>query len=208
LPDAQSANVIADLEGSRFPEQVILVSAHLDSWDLGTGALDDGAGLGIIFQVAEAMTSIHLRPLRTIRFMAWTNEEQGGSGFYQYLEDHKAELKNHVAAFTAIDVGTCHPVGYMTDTSPRDLEMMGPLASVLKAQGAPVIQTSNQPSDVTEYGVVSFDPVVDFRNYHDYHHTAADTFDKIDLKGLQENSSLVAVLAYALASIEPRVSLK
>src|SRR5262249_6853239 len=77
-PDAQSANVIADFEGGGFREQVILVSAHLDSWDLGTGALDDGAGLGIIFQAAQAITSLHLKPLRTIRFMAWTNEEQGG----------------------------------------------------------------------------------------------------------------------------------
>jgi carboxypeptidase Q len=207
LPDVTSANVIADLRGSRFPEQVILVSAHLDSWDLGTGALDDGAGLGIIFQAAQAMTSLHLSPLRTIRFMAWTNEEQGGSGYYKYIDDHKSDVNNHIAALH-VDVGTCHPVGYTTDASARDMKMLQSLASVLQAQDAPLAQSSNQGSDLTDYGVVTFDPLVDFRNYYDYHHTAADTLDKADLKGLHENSALIAVLAYALGAIEPRVSLK
>jgi len=207
LPDADSANVIADLRGSRFPEQVILVSAHLDSWDLGTGALDDGAGLGIIFQAAHAITSLHLTPLRTIRFMAWTNEEQGGRGYYKYIDDHKVDLGNHVATFD-IDVGTCHPVGYTTDASARDMKMLQALTSVLQLQGAPLAQSSSQGSDLTEYGVTTFDPLVDFRDFYDYHHTAADTLDKADLGGLQDNSALVAVLAYALGAIEPRVSLK
>jgi len=139
--------------------------------------------------------------------MAWTNEEQGGRGYYKYIDDHKVDLGNHVATFD-IDVGTCHPVGYTTDASARDMKMLQALTSVLQLQGAPLAQSSSQGSDLTEYGVTTFDPLVDFRDFYDYHHTAADTLDKADLGGLQDNSALVAVLAYALGAIEPRVSLK
>lgn len=206
FPDVTSVNVIADLKGSRFPEQVVLVSAHLDSWDLGTGALDDAAGVGMILQAAQVMTALHLKPLRTIRFMAWMNDEEGGTGLYKYIEDYKNELKDHVA-WLDIDVGTCHPTGYTTDVSRDGIKLLRSLSSVLQTQGAPVVQRSVQESDLTEYGVVTFDPVVDFRDYYDYHHTVADTFDKANLRGLQENSALIAVLAYALGAIEPRVSL-
>jgi hypothetical protein len=207
LPDATSANVIADLKGSRFPEQVIIVSAHLDSWDLGTGALDDGAGVAMVLQAAQAMTSMHLKPLRTIRFLAWMNEEQGGSGYYEYLERHKAELGNHVAVID-IDVGTGHPLGYATDAAVQYRQMLKPLSSVLQSQAASLTRTSSEPTDFSDYGIASLDPIVDIRNLYDATHTAADTFDKVDLKGLQENAAMDAVLAYAVASIEPRIATK
>ena len=207
LPDVTSANVIADLQGDQFPQQIVIISAHLDSWDLGTGALDNGAGVAAVLQAAQVITSLHLKPLRTIRFVAWMNEEEGGSGYYQYLDHHKGELKDHVAVLD-IDVGTCHPVGYTADASPNAMEMLQPLSSVLQAQRAAVAEKSNEISDFTEYGIVTFDPLVDNRNYYDTHHTVADTFDKVDPKGLQENAALIAVLAYAVSSIEPRVRLK
>ena len=207
LPEATSANVIADLKGSRFPEQVVIISAHLDSWDLGTGALDDGAGVAMVLQAAQAITSMHLKPLRTIRFLAWMNEENGGSGYIEYLERHKAELGNHVAVID-IDVGTGHPLGYATDAAEPYRQMLRPLSAILQTQGAALTRASSEGTDFSDYGIASLDPIVDIRNLYDATHTAADTFDKVDLKGLQENAAMDAVLAYAVASIEPRIAMK
>lgn len=99
-PDERSANVIADLRGSERPEQIVIVSAHLDSWDLGTGAIDNGAGIAEILQAARVFHVMKLRPQRTIRFVAWMNEENaanGGNGYDQYAEDYKSELSKHFA---------------------------------------------------------------------------------------------------------------
>jgi carboxypeptidase Q len=200
LPDAPSHNVIADIRGTEHPEQVVIVSAHLDSWDLGTGALDNGAGVAVVMQAAQVLHELGLRPKRTLRFIAWMNEEHGGSGYTTYIEEHRSEFPNHVANIE-IDNGSGHPVGYTAYADDKLMEALSPVNSILSAMGSGVAQKAPDiMSDLDEF-MPGFDLITDNRNYYDYHHTAADTFDKISLKGLQEQSAVVAILAYALADL-------
>src|SRR6202035_4508119 len=117
LPDVESANVIGDIKGSEHPEHVIIVSGHLDSWDLGTGAIDDGAGVAVSMEAANLVQKLHLRPKRTIRVIAWMNEENGLAGGKAYAKDHEKEIANHFAAMET-DGGAGHPLGmnYATKT--------------------------------------------------------------------------------------------
>src|SRR4051812_17432611 len=109
--DATSHNVIADLKGSEHPEQVVVVSGHLDSWDLGTGAIDDAAGVAVAMETAEILHKLHLRPKRTLRVIAWMDEENGGAGSQAYSKDHLAEFPEHVACIES-DGGAAHPLGF------------------------------------------------------------------------------------------------
>src|SRR5256886_8315197 len=98
LPDVESANVIADIKGSEHPEQVVIVSGHLDSWDLATGAIDDGAGIAVSMQAIHLLQKLGIHPRRTVRFVAWMDEEQGSYGAQTYAKDYAGELQNHVGA--------------------------------------------------------------------------------------------------------------
>ena len=110
FPDADSYNVIADWKGTEHPEQVVVVSGHLDSWDLGTGAIDDGAGVVVSMQVIHLLHDLNLHPRRTVRFVAWMCEEEGSQGAAQYMIDHKDEAANHIGAIES-DLGADHPTG-------------------------------------------------------------------------------------------------
>jgi hypothetical protein len=205
LPDIQSYNVIADLKGSEHPEQVVIVSGHLDSWDLGTGAIDDGAGVVVAMQVAHLVRQLGLRPKRTIRVIAWMNEENGSMGGRTYAEDHKTDFGNHIAALES-DLGAGHPVGFSAHVNAKALGMLQALSSVLQASGAGIIRQSQnaEGADVSPLdlaGVPTLAPIQDNRTYFNYHHTAADTFDKIIPRELAENAAVMAVLAYAIASL-------
>ena len=98
LPEVVSYNVIGDLKGSEHPEQIVIVSGHLDSWDLGTGAIDDGAGVAVSMEAANLMKQLRLRPRRTLRVIAWMNEENGLAGGKAYAKEHESEIANHYAA--------------------------------------------------------------------------------------------------------------
>ena len=205
LSDVESYNVIADVKGSEHPEQVIIVSGHLDSWDLGTGAIDDGAGVAVAMQVAQLIKRLGLRPKRTIRVIAWMNEENGLMGGKTYAEDHKAEFANHVAAIES-DLGAGHPIGFTAHVNSKALETLQPIASVLQASGASIIRQSQnaEGADVSPLdaaGVPTFAPIQDNRTYFNYHHTAADTLDKVVPRELAENAAVVSVLAYAIANL-------
>ena len=196
-------NVIADLKGSEHPEQVVIVSGHLDSWDLGTGAIDDGAGVVVSMETVKAIRQLGLVPKRTIRMIAWMDEEMGGSGGRQYLANHTADLANQFAAIET-DLGAGHPVGINVNGPPELQTLLRPVANVLASQGAALIQAGGGGSDIgplMQKGVPGFSPIQDVRTYFHYHHTAADTLDKVDPQFLRENSSVIAVLAYALACI-------
>lgn len=206
LPDERSANVIADLRGSEHPEQIVIVSAHLDSWDLGTGAIDNGAGIAEILQAAQVLRQLKVKPKRTIRFIAWMNEENaahGGNGYDQYLADHKNEMSKHVADIE-IDVGTFHPLGYEAYASESLLETLRPLRDVLGKMNSGVVVRQHAAGGFDDF-MPDFQPFVNNRTYYDSHHTVADTFAMIDPKGLQENAALMAVLAYAMASVPEEV---
>jgi len=204
LPDAVSYNVIADLKGSEHPEQIVISSGHLDSWDLGRGAIDDGAGVVIAMQTAQLLKQLHLRPKRTIRIIAWMNEENGTRGARAYADDHKAELANHFAAIES-DLGAGHPLGFYAQGKPELLTLLQPLSTVLQSQGAGVTrlveETGSDVAPLGEAGVPTFAPIQDARTYFNYHHTAADTLDKVNPRELQENCALVAALAYTLANM-------
>ncbi len=111
LPDVTGYNVIADLKGSEHPEQVVVVSGHLDSWDLGTGAIDDAAGVVVAMEAAQILQNLHLRPRRTLRVIAWMDEETGGSGSQAYAKNHFSQFPNHIACIES-DSGAGHPLGF------------------------------------------------------------------------------------------------
>jgi len=205
LPDVLSHNVIADLKGSEHPEQVVIVSGHLDSWDLGTGALDDAAGVAAAMETARLIKQLGLRPKRTIRVIAWMNEENGLRGGITYAQNHAGDIGNHIAAIES-DLGAGHPLGFNAHVKPEALAMLQPAADVLRAIGAGIVRPATTPvgadiSPLENAGVPGFSPLQDVRTYFDYHHTAADTLDKIVPRELAENAAVMAVLAYAIAGL-------
>jgi carboxypeptidase Q len=206
LPDAPSFNVIGDIKGSEHPEQVVIVSGHLDSWDLGTGAIDDGAGVAVSMEVANVIQKLKLRPKRTIRVIAWMNEENGLVGGKTYAKNHEKEIANHFAAMET-DGGAGHPLGITFATKPEGKTFFEAVGKILQSSGAGIVNFSEHAggADVgplTKLGVPGFSPIQDNRTYFNYHHTAADTLDKIVPQELAENAAVVAVTAYALANLE------
>jgi Zn-dependent M28 family amino/carboxypeptidase len=206
LPDEPGYNVIADLKGSEHPEQIVVVSGHLDSWDLGTGAIDDGAGVVIAMETAEILQRLHLRPARTLRVIAWMDEETGGSGSKAYTAEYSAEFPHCVAAIES-DSGAAHPLGFDVKSAPAVIDALRPVQSVLQSIGASVLQPTTYPpgadiAAMSEAGVPAFGVMQDGRTYFNYHHTAADTLDKIVPSELRENAAAMAVLAYALTNMK------
>jgi len=202
LPKVESYNVIADWPGSTHPEQVVIVSGHLDSWDLGTGAIDDGAGVAVSMQVIHLLQKLGVHPRRTIRFIAWMDEESGSEGGITYAQEHAAELKNHVAALES-DLGCDHPTGISFAGATEVMEWLKPVVHELEPIGASLVtQGTEVGADIESMvvtGVPGFAPTQDSRFYFNYHHTAADTLDKVDPHHLAENAAVIAVTAYALA---------
>ena len=206
LPDATSYNVIADLKGSEHPEQVVIVSGHLDSWDLGTGAIDDAAGVVVAMEAGEILQKLHLRPKRTLRIIAWMDEENGGAGSQAYVKDHSAEFANHVAAIES-DAGAAHPLGFDVKMAPHAAELLRPVLAILQSFGGNAVMPTSYPpgadiAAMSESGVPALGILQDSRTYFHYHHSAADTLDKIVPAELRENAAAMAVMGYALASMK------
>jgi carboxypeptidase Q len=206
LPDETSYNVIADLKGSEHPEQIVVVSGHLDSWDLGTGAIDDGAGVVIAMESAEILQRLHLRPARTLRVIAWMDEETGGSGSRAYTAEFTNDFPHYAAAIES-DSGAAHPLGFDVKATPAALDALRPVQSVLQSIGATVLQPTTYPpgADIeamSNAGVPAFGVMQDGRTYFNYHHTAADTLDKVVPNELKENAAAMAVMAYALTNMK------
>jgi carboxypeptidase Q len=206
LADETSYNVIADLKGSEHPEQIVVVSGHLDSWDLGTGAIDDGAGVVIAMQTAEVLQRLHLRPARTLRVIAWMDEETGSSGSRAYTAEYSNDFPHCVAAIES-DSGAAHPLGFDVKGTTAAIESLRPVQNVLLSIGASVLQPSSYSpgADITamsDAGVPAFGILQDSRTYFYYHHTAADTLDKVVPSDLRENAAAMAVMAYALTNMK------
>ena len=206
LPETTGYNVIADLKGSEHPEQIVVVSGHLDSWDLGTGAIDDGAGVAVTMEAAEVLQKLHMKPKRTLRVIAWMDEESGGAGSQTYGKDHLAEFPRHVACIES-DSGAAHPLGFDVKMTTNAGELLRPVLSVLQSFGATALQPSSYPpgadiSGMSDAGVPALGILQDGRTYFNYHHTAADTLDKIVPGELRENGAAMAVMGYALASMK------
>ena len=185
LPDAPSYNVIADLKGSEQPEQIVIVSGHLDSWDLGTGAIDDAAGVAIAMQTAQLIKQLGLRPRRTIRVVAWMNEENGLVGGKTYAKDYAAEIPNHYAAIEA-DRGAGHPLGFDAVAKPEVLPMLTPASDVLRSSGAGLSRLVDGPeADISPLSAAGVPPsaMQDTRTSQ-YPHTAPATLDNVNPREL------------------------
>jgi Zn-dependent M28 family amino/carboxypeptidase len=148
---------------------------------------------------------LKLRPKRTIRVIAWMNEENGSMGSKTYAKDHEKDFSNHLAAMET-DGGAGHPLGLNIKGDPEIKKMLAPVAAILQESGAGMLNlVEHCGADIEpmeKAGVPAFSPIQDSRFYFNYHHTAADTLDKIAPKELAENSAVVAVSVYALANSE------
>src|SRR5258706_9717370 len=149
LPDTAGYNFVPDIKGSEHPEHIIVVSGHLDSWDLGRGAIDDGAGVVISMATAEILQRLHLHPRRTLRVIAWMDEENGGGGHEAYGKSHAAEMMNHVAAIES-DAGAAHPLGFSAKMSSAAVAALRPVLDVLLPVGSTLVRptTVSPGSDI------------------------------------------------------------
>jgi len=205
LPDADSSNVIADWPGREKPGEFVIVSGHLDSWDLGTGATDDGVGAMSAAAVIEVLKKLDLHPRRTIRFIGWTNEENGSRGNQAYFASVSGAIETQVAAIESDD-GAGRALGLMAAVTKDSLATLQPVIDALRPIGATALARRDGAlgSDIAPLqgaGVPGFAPWVDSRHYFDYHHTAADTLDKVDPQNLNSQAATMAVLAYFLAEL-------
>jgi carboxypeptidase Q len=205
LPDVDSSNVIADWPGREKPGEYVIVSGHLDSWDLATGATDDGVGVISAAAVIEVLKQLGLHPRRTIRFVGWTNEENGGRGGKAYFDSVNKTIGTQIAAIESDD-GAGRSLGIRAAVTKDSLATLQPVLHALDPIGATVLlqQDAEAGADIAPLqtaGVPGFAPLVDVRHYFDYHHTAADTLDKVDPQNLKTQVATMAVLAYYLAEL-------
>lgn len=212
LPDAPSANVVAELRGTEKPEEVILLSGHLDSWDVGQGAQDDGAGAVIAMEALRLLNHLGLQPRRTLRVVLWTNEENGLRGGKAYRDAHRAEFPNLIAALET-DSGSERIKGFHLELTQADpaaktaaLAALKTLEPAVKPFGA-TLQLGHSGADVSPMvreGVPGIGVEHAATHYFDIHHTHADTVDKVDRDDLAFNAAALAAFAYALAQSELR----
>ncbi|HEY2291141.1 MAG TPA: M20/M25/M40 family metallo-hydrolase [Thermoanaerobaculia bacterium] len=205
-PDVETASVVGEVPGRERggrekPEEIVLLGAHLDSWDLGTGAIDDGAGCAIVMETARRIAELPKKPRRTIRVVLFANEEFGTSGARSYAEAHQDELARHVMAGES-DLGSGRVWRISSRVDPARLPVIADLAKLLGVeQGA---NDSGGGADIGPLAPARV-PVIslsqDASEYFDYHHTANDTLDKIDPKDLDQNVAAWAAVAYAVADM-------
>jgi carboxypeptidase Q len=205
LPDAESANVVAEIKGSEKPDEVVLVGGHFDSWDVGQGAHDDGGGCIIAWEAVRLIKELGLKPRRTIRVVLWTNEENGLRGGNGYRDTHKAELAKHVLAIES-DSGTFRPLGFgLAANAPLQARAnMQEIAKLLSGIRADRIAANGGGADIGPImrdGVVGASFDVDNARYFDIHHTQADTLDKINPQDLALCVATMALMAYTVADM-------
>lgn len=206
LPDADSFNVIADWPGTERPNEYVIVSGHLDSWDLGTGATDDGVGVMAAAGVLQVLGQLQLHARRSIRFIGWADEENGGHGPQAYMDSPSGAIANQCAAIES-DMGAGRALGIEAAVAKGTLAALQPVRDALAPLGASVLQLQDGEvgSDIGPLqaaGVPGFAPLVDTRHYFDFHHTAADTLDKVDPRNLQTQVATMTMLAYFLADAD------
>jgi carboxypeptidase Q len=203
LPDAPSRNVIAEIRGRERPDEVVVVGGHSDSWDVGTGAMDDGGGIVAAWEAVRLMKALDMRPRRTVRVVLWTNEENGLRGGTGYRDAHRAELDRHVAAIES-DGGVFRPIGFGFSGSDRAFAIVTQIGRLLEPIGAGRVTRGGGGADIgpiMQLGVPGLGLDVDGTRYFWYHHSDADTIDKLDPRELGECVATLAVMAWALAEL-------
>lgn len=203
-----SYNVIGELQGREYPDEYVLLGAHLDSWDEGTGALDDGAGVGIVMAAAQGIATRQQRPRRSIRVVLYANEEGGLVGAKSYVKAHQQDMHQIVLAAES-DFGAGKIWRFDTRVMADNLPLMDQIATLLeplgierghnKARGGPDV--SVLPAE----GVAVFSLFQDGTDYFDYHHTPNDTLDKVDPQSIKQNAAAYAVVAYMVAEYRGKI---
>ncbi|HUJ51211.1 MAG TPA: M20/M25/M40 family metallo-hydrolase [Bryobacteraceae bacterium] len=206
LPDAESANVVGEIPGRERPDEVVVIGGHIDSWDVGAGAQDDGSGIITALEAAHLIHQLGLRPRRTIRVVFWTNEENGGAGGVAYRQWIGDAVRNHVAAIE-MDGGAEKPAGFGLTTageSQAALNRAREIGRLLDRIDAGSVQPGGGGADIAPLlhdGVPGFAVRTVATHYFEYHHSRADTVDKVKLEDLRGNIAAMAVMAYVLADM-------
>ncbi|HUQ46789.1 MAG TPA: M20/M25/M40 family metallo-hydrolase [Gemmatimonadaceae bacterium] len=203
LPDAPSRNIIAEIRGSEKPDEVVVLGGHIDSWDVGTGAMDDGGGVVAAWEAVKLIKKLGLKPRRTIRVVAWTNEENGSKGGTGYRDAHRAEMDKHVLAMES-DNGVFDVQGLGISAGAGGLATAQDIASLLTPIGANKATEGGSDADtdpLNALGVPTISPNVDGTRYFWFHHSSGDTMDKIDPREMAENVAFLAVTAFVAADM-------
>ncbi|PCH54070.1 MAG: peptidase M28 family protein [Flavobacteriaceae bacterium] len=200
LPDAPSFNVIGEIKGSEFPDKYITVGGHLDSWDLGDGAHDDGAGIVQSIEVARLLILNGIKPKHTLRVVLFMNEENGSRGGKKYAEEAKKKKENHIVALES-DSGGFTPRGFSFDANGENKKLFMSWKSLLAPYGLHDISIGGSGADISPLKndtISLFGYRPDSQRYFDYHHTAIDTFDKVNKRELELGAASMTALVYLL----------
>jgi carboxypeptidase Q len=207
LPSAQSRNVVAELRGATRPDEVVVMGGHIDSWDVGQGAMDDAGGSVVAWEALRLIKRLGVRPQRTIRVVLWTNEELGLAGALAYRDAHRSELARHVLAIES-DNGVFRPRGVTFTGSAQGLDVMRGVARLLARIGADSAQAGGPEADVgplAALGVPALALNVDPSRYFWYHHSEADTVDKLNPRDMALCVAVMAVVATTVANLSDAV---
>jgi carboxypeptidase Q len=200
-PDAQSYNVVGELRGRELPDEIVLVGCHIDSWDVGAGASDDGGGCVVTWEALRLMKTLDLRPRRTVRVVLFTNEENGLRGGNAYRDAHLAELPKHILLLES-DGGVFDPNGFGFTGPDAARAIVTSIASLLEPIGASRIGASGSGADIGPSAAAGSIPTMSHEVRGDYfliHHTHADTIARITPKQMSDNAAAIAVMTYGVA---------
>jgi len=207
-PDAESGDVMGEIPGREHPEEVVAMGGHIDSWDVGEGAQDDGAAIMASLEALALMKKLDLQPRRTIRVVFWVNEENGSRGGEAYRAWVGDGLRNHVAAIE-MDGGAETPRGFGASvTSPTDMALLGQIGRLLDSIGAGGMDWQGGGEDIRPLmtgGVPGLGERAAGTHYFDWHHTEADTLDKVNPEDFRKSIAAMAVMGYVLADMGPRL---
>lgn len=208
-PDVPSRNIIAEIKGTEKPEEIVVLGGHIDSWDVGQGAMDDAGGCFAAWEAVMLMKKLGLRPKRTIRVVMWTNEENGlrGANAYRDMVQENGTLENHVLAIES-DAGVFEPRGFGFGGSDKAYEMVKKIGELLEPIDSEMVSRGGGGADIgpiMREGVPGMGLLVDNSRYFWYHHTAADTIDKLDEEEYQKCIAAMAVMAYVVADMPERL---
>lgn len=223
--EAMSANVVGELPGTGKPEELVVLAGHLDSWDVGQGAQDDGVGCMIALHAAAQIKRSGLQPRRTLRVVLFTNEEHGLAGAKAYVEAHRDEVARHAALFESdsgngliqgfsLDLGGGRPreraarPAEPSEAQKQGLEVLKGLMAHVADLGATKAELGGSGADIGGYvalGAPGIGVGHDISRYWDVHHTRADTFEKIKAEDLRKNVAILAVMAFAVADLPGRL---
>ena len=200
LPDAPSFNVVGELKGSEHPENIFVVGGHLDSWDLGEGAHDDGTGVVQSLEVAYLFKKNNIKPKNTLRVVFFMNEENGTRGAKKYAELAKLNSENHIGGLES-DAGGHTPRGFSIDANSKNTNLVQSWKKLLSPYGLHDLDKGGSGADISplrgeEVTLVGYRP--DSQRYFDYHHTSRDTFDKVNKRELELGSASMASIIYLM----------